>query len=359
MKQQRVKTVLEKMDKMGLSQMIVSDPIAIFYLTGRYVDPGERFNVLLLDSKDECRLFMNSLFRDQGDSELETFYHTDMDDATADISKFIRNSSLGVDKNLQAKFLLPIMNRNIAEKVIVSSSCVDEARAVKDMEEMALMRESSLINDAAMDQFRSLLTEGITEKELADEMPGIYRSLGAEGFSFDPIVAFGNRNTVLGHHVPDETPLREGDVVLIDAGCKKDGYCSDMTRVFFYKHEPTGEILKAYETARRATEAAEDICAPGVLFCDIDKAARDVVTEGGYGRNFTHRTGHFIGLEDHDFGDVSANNRTPALVGNCFSIEPGVTIAGEISLYVEDIVMITEDGREVLNKFSHDIDVVG
>ncbi|MBE6038085.1 MAG: aminopeptidase P family protein [Anaerofustis stercorihominis] len=358
MKEQRIQTVLEKMDKMGLSQMIVSDPIAIFYLTGHYVDPGERFNVLMLDAKDGCKLFMNSLFKDQGDHCIETFYHTDMDEPTDDISKFIKTSPLGVDKNLQAKFLLPIIKKGIAPDIVVSSTCVDEARAVKDMEERALMREASLVNDAAMAKFRSLLKEGITEKELADEMLGIYRSLGAQDFSFDPIVAFGKRNTVLGHHVPDDTPLREGDVVLLDVGCKKDWYCADMTRVFFYKHEPQGEIRKAYETARRATEAAEDICAPGVLFCDIDKAARDVVTEGGYGKNFTHRTGHFIGLEDHDFGDVSANNKTPAVPGNCFSIEPGVTIAGEISLYVEDIVMITEDGREVLNKFSHDIDVV-
>ena len=203
-----------------------------------------------------------------------------------------------MDKILEAKFLLPMLKMGIAEDYINGSVAVDHTRAVKDAQEIALMKKSSKINDQAMALFKKLPHEGCTEKELADQTLAIYQSLGAEAFSFEPIVAFG-KNAADPHHMPDNTVLKEGDAVLFDAGCRYQNYCSDMTRTFFYKKEPDEIQKKIYNLVRRANEAAEEYVRPGVRLCDIDAKARDIITAGGYGADFTHRLGHFIGIQDH------------------------------------------------------------
>ena len=121
-----------------------------------------------------------------------------------------------------------------------------------------------------------------------------------------------------------------GDTVLFDVGCRKDGYCADMTRTFFYKKVPSEKHRAIYETVRRANAAAEAILKPGVPLCEVDKAARQIIEDAGYGPNFTHRLGHFIGLEVHEYGDVSSANTKVAEVGNIFSIEPGIYVEGEV-----------------------------
>ena len=140
--------------------------------------------------------------------------------------------------------------------------------------------------------------------------------------------------------------------------CKKDGYCSDMTRAFFFRKVADPKHKEIYDTVCKAVAAAEAICKPGVPLWQIDKAARDVITEAGYGEYFQRRTGHFIGLEVHDYGDVSSANQNLTQPGNVFSIEPGITIPGEFGVYVEDLVMITEDGCEILNHYTHDLQII-
>ena len=188
-------------------------------------------------------------------------------------------------------------------------------------------------------------------------MQDIYTSLGADGHSFSPLVGFGP-NCAKGHHEPDDTVLKEGDTVLFDVGCKKDDYCADMTRTFFYKKVPCEKHREIYNLVRRANEAAEAMLKPGVRLCDVDRAARQVIEDAGYGPNFTHRLGHFIGLEVHDFGDVSSANQAVAEVGNIFSIEPGIYVDGEVGVRIEDLVLITEDGCEILNSYSKELDIV-
>lgn len=358
MKTNRVNKVLSNMQAMGLEQILITDPVSVFYLTGSLTDPGERFYALNIDKNGECRLFANNLFSIPEIEGLEVVYHSDAVSFMPQLEKYIdKTKALGVDKNLNAKFLIPMMESSFAESFKLASTCVDSARAAKDEEERELMRAASRINDAAMARFRGLIKAGITERELASQIEGIYKELGADGCSFEPIVGFG-ANTIDGHHVPDNTVLKEGDAVLLDVGCKKDMYCADMTRVFFYKREPDDEVKKIYALAKEATETAESVCAPGAVFADIDRAARSIIENAGYGHTFVHRAGHFIGLEVHDFGDVSALNHTQAVPGNIFSIEPSIFAAGKAKVYIEDLVLITEDGREILNKFSHDLDVV-
>ena len=159
------------------------------------------------------------------------------------------------------------------------------------------------------------------------------------------------------HHSPDDTPLGPRDVVLFDVGCVQDGYCSDMTRTFFFR-DVTDEERRVYETVRQANEAAAALVRPGVLFCDVDKAARDVIEQAGYGKYFTHRLGHQIGMCDHEPGDVGPVHREPMEAGVCHSIEPGIYLPGKFGVRIEDLCIVQENGGEIINHYSHELDVI-
>ena len=214
------------------------------------------------------------------------------------------------------------------------------------------MRASSAANDAVMADAIKLVHEGVTEREIADQMLGLYRNHGCEGFSFPPIVSFG-ANAGDPHHEPDDTVLKRGDVVLFDIGGRRRNYCSDMTRTFFWG-EPDEETARIYDIVRRANEAAEALIAPGVRMCDLDRAARDVIEDAGYGKYFTHRLGHSIGLQDHEPGDVSLVNEQVVEPGMTFSIEPGIYLPGRTGVRIEDLALVTESGVEILNAYPHD-----
>lgn len=358
MNSNRLKKVLESMEKRHLQQAVFCDPASIFYLTGRWIEPEERLYALYLDQKGNHKILINQLFTVPEDLGVEKVRFFDTDDSIALLSKCIQSGiPLGVDKNMPARFLLPLMSMCGASAFENVSSCMDEARACKDEQEIEWMRKVSSINDQAMAEFKTLLKEGITEKQVAGQLLEIYRSFGADDFSFHPLVGFG-ANAAIGHHEPDNTPLRTGDCVLFDVGCKKDYYCADMTRTFFFQEIRKEEYRKVYETVRAANEAAEAAIRPGVPLKNVDQTARDLITEAGYGPNFTHRLGHFIGLEVHEPGDVSMQSDRIATPGNTFSIEPGIYIEGEVGIRIEDLVLVTENGCEILNTFSKELEII-
>lgn len=358
MKEERVKRVLQELAQMKLSQMLLVDPMSIYYLTGVYVAPFERFYGLYLRADGKHVFFLNKLFVVPEDVGIEKVWYSDTDAVTDMVATYLDTESpLGVDKDLRAEFLLPLMQKMTSGAVINASLAVDLTRGVKDLEEQEKMRASSAINDAAMKRFRGLIQEGVTEKEVAEQMLSIYRELGADGFSFEPLVAFG-ANAADPHHAPDDTMIKPGDAVLFDVGCIKDGYCSDMTRTFYFQ-----EVKKAhqmiYDIVRKANEKAIAKVRPDVPLCELDKTARDVITEAGYGPYFTHRLGHFIGLSEHEYGDVSSTNTRKAKAGMIFSIEPGIYLAGDTGVRIEDLVLVTEDGCEVLNHASKEFELLG
>ena len=340
----RVRTALESC---GLTQMIVCDPKSVWYLTGVAVEPYERLLALYLPVAGEPTLFLNKLFN-VPNPPCQAIWHTDTDAPVEQIAVVVdAGKPLGIDKEWPARFLIPLMEAHPAMPVKLASDCVDNCRACKDEAEQELMRVSSAANDAVMADAIKLVYEGVTEREIADQMLGLYRKHGCEGFSFPPIVSFG-ANAGDPHHEPDDTVLMRGDVVLFDIGGRRCNYCSDMTRTFFWG-EPDEETARIYDIVRRANEAAEALIKPGVKLCDLDAAARDLITEAGYGEYFNHRLGHFIGQTEHEQGDVSGTTDLIAKPGMIFSIEPGVYLPGEFGVRVEDLVLVTEDGCEILN----------
>ena len=358
MLQERVARVMANLRERRLAQALVSDPRSIQYLTGAYVEPGERFLGLVLREGQEPVLFLNRLFAAPEGLPCEVVPFDDTDDPLALVAaRLDAQAALGCDKNLAARFLVPLMERGAAASFTLASAAVDDARAIKDAAEQELMRAASATNDAAMARFRALVHEGVTEIEVAEQLEGIYRALGAQGHSFAPIVSFG-ANAADPHHEPDGTALRAGDVVLFDVGCRQDEYCSDMTRTFVFG-EPSEQVREVHDLVHRANEAGRAAVRPGARFYDIDRAARAVIEEAGYGAYFTHRLGHQIGLDVHEPGDVSATHDAPVQPGMCFSIEPGVYLPGEFGVRIEDLVIVTEDGCEVLNAYPRELAVIG
>lgn len=359
MHDRRMDQVRENMKALGLSAMIVSETAALWYLTGESIHPGERLTVLVLQAKGPAFWIRNRLFplksgtgwtmaEAKAAGYIADISFEDGDDGMALLAKQLPEGKVGVDKVWPSSFLLDLMSRRKDLKFVNGSPAVDDARAVKDEREICFMRLASNINDRAMKKISQWITPGVTEKECAEKLLTIYKEEGAEGFSFPPIVSFGAHGAD-PHHMPDETPLKRRETVLFDIGCKKDNYCSDMTRTFFYGR-PDAEWMKIHDLVREAGELAESMVRPGVKLSDLDKAARDHISKGGYGPCFTHRLGHFIGIREHEAGEVSLTSEIIAKPGMIFSIEPGVYLPGKFGIRIEDLVLVTEKGCEILNK---------
>lgn len=357
MYQQRMERVLKAMAQRGLAQFLICDPKSIWYLTGYSVEPYERLFVLCLRAGGQHTLFLNRLFP-VPETDLETVWFSDTDDPIQCIADRVDGrAAIGIDKEWPARFLLPLLEKCPGLRPVLASDCVDGCRSRKDAAEQTLMRRASAINDAVIEKAAAYVKAGMTERQVADFIEAEYRAAGCSGTAFPTIVSFG-ANAADPHHEPDDTVLQPGDCVLFDMGCVKDRYCSDMTRTYFCG-APTPEQAAVHDLVRRANEAAEALIRPGVPLCALDAAARDLIAAAGYGEYFNHRLGHFIGQVDHEQGDVSAANTVLAEPGMIFSIEPGVYLPGRFGVRVEDLVLVTESGCEVLNRADKHWRVVG
>lgn len=349
--------VRKKMEENSINQLLISDKISLFYLTGKMIDSMERMCALYVDVNGTTEFVVSKIYPQNEDFGCNVHYFDDVDDPVELLSKLMRKSkTVGVDKNWPAKFLLPFMQTGVGENYVNASFIVDGLRQIKTEEEQTLMQKASEANDKAMEAIIPYLTEGRTEEELGEILLKIYRSLGASDFSFEPIIAFGD-NGADPHHVNNKTVGKKGDCVIIDIGCVLNGYCSDMTRTVFLG-EVNEEARKIYEIVKEANLRGIAAVHPGARFCDIDKAARDYITECGYGEYFTHRLGHSIGIETHEWGDVSSANTAEVQPGMIFSIEPGIYKPGAAGVRIEDLVLVTENGCKVLNSYPKDLKVI-
>ena len=355
----RLEKVLKEMQKRQLTHLIISDPSSIDYLINYKNNPGERMYLLLLSSDGHHKLFMNNLFYLDHEIDIEQVWYSDTDNYLQLLAdEFDGACSIGIDKNFPARFLMPLMDLVDECHFELGSECVDRVRMVKDEKEQQLMIEASKINDLVVDEVINICAKGnLTEKGVSDQLAGIYQKHGCTGNSFEPIVAYG-KNGADNHHSGDDSTLKPGDSIVIDIGGLYKGYCSDMTRTFYCK-SVDDEQANIHDIVRTAVEKAEAAIKPGARFCDIDAQARDYIDEKGYSEYWKIRLGHFIGQEDHEYGDVSPINKNVAEPGMIFSIEPGIYIEGKYGVRVEDLVLVTEDGHEVLNKVEKKYRIVG
>lgn len=354
----KLNRILEAMEEKSVPQMIIADPLTIFWLTGKMIVPGERLLALYLNVNGNHKLVINELFPQEKDLGVDLVWYNDIQDGVEILSQYVeKDKTIGIDKIWPAKFLLRLQELEAGSRFVNGSMIVDYIRMIKDEKEQELMRESSRLNDAAVEKLIPWVGKGLTERELSAKIREIYKELGCEGVSFEPITAYA-KGAADPHHVTDDSRGKRGDCVILDIGAFKNNYASDLTRTVFIG-EVSDRAKEIYDIVAEANRRGIEAARPGNRMCDVDAACRDYITEKGFGPYFTHRTGHSIGLEDHEFGDVSSVNEDIIKPGQCFSVEPGIYLPDEgIGVRIEDIVLITEDGCEVLNHFPKDLIIV-
>lgn len=358
MRTDRIEKIINSMRQHNMDQMVISDPSTIFYLTGKFVASGARLFALCLDTQGACTFFINSLQTDYAPlaEGAEIVWYTDSDDSIQILAKKIRTGgTVGIDKNWPSSFLLRLMAAADA-KYVLNSGIIDYIRMVKDDGEIQLMRETQAVNEKVISEMFQYVSPELTEQKHHRMLHEMYCAHGADGYNIIGVVAYG-KSCGYAHHKPDGTTPVAGDCIMIDAGARLNGYRSDMTRTVFYK-SVSDEMRNIYEVVKEAQLTAMDAIKPGMRFCDIDKIGRDIITKYGYGEYFTHRIGHNIGIDGHEFPDVGGANTMEILPNMTFSVEPGIYIPNLGGVRIEDLVAVTENGYECLNKMSKELQII-
>jgi len=233
-------------------------------------------------------------------------------------------------------------------ELVAAQSVFSSLRAIKQPEELEAMVRAQRIAETALEETLNIIKPGVTEKDIAAEL--IYRMLknGADGVSFDPIVVAGTHSS-MPHGVPSDTPVKDGDFITMDFGCKKDGYCSDMTRTVAVG-SCTDEMKKVYYTVLEAQLAGIAKAAQGVPGCEVHNAAAKVIADAGYGAYFGHGFGHGLGLEVHECNGAGRADETPLSSFNVISAEPGIYLPGRFGVRIEDVIVIHENGCENITR---------
>lgn len=235
---------------------------------------------------------------------------------------------------------------------------VGPLRMCKSKEEIETIRAAGQLAEGVLADLIEDLTPGITERELAARFEYEFKARGASGASFDTIAAFGPKSS-LPHAQPGDKPLERGDIVLLDFGCKVDGYCSDLTRTFAFGTIPGAWFEEIYRLTLTAQRRALEAVGPGKPCREVDAVARDIIAQGGHGKHFGHGLGHGVGIEIHEAPRLNPESHAVLAPGMVVTVEPGIYLPGQGGVRIEDLVVVTEDGCENLSKAPKELRILG
>ncbi|MEO8252613.1 MAG: Xaa-Pro peptidase family protein [Chloroflexota bacterium] len=262
---------------------------------------------------------------------------------------------IGLQDQMWSRFVLRLRALLDPAELVDASPAIGAVRRIKKPEELDRLRAAAESADEAMRRITSERLSGRSEAEVSRHIFELLLAAGHGGAEF-AIVGSGP-NSASPHHEAGERVIEAGDAIVLDIGGTRAGYCSDTTRTAFVG-EPPADFAALYEVLRLAQAAACAAVAPGVPARDVDRAARRIIEEAGYGEAFFHRTGHGIGMETHEEPYIVESNEEPLVAGNAFSVEPGIYIPDQWGARIEDIVVCTETGGERLNTNSTEIFIV-
>jgi Xaa-Pro aminopeptidase len=353
----RLKTLQQTIQKNGCDGLLIQDPTNLFYMTGLELSAGK----LIVHSKGANLLVDGRYFESCKNnapfpvrlSDPPTFESILSSQEFSPIKKLGFDSENTTYKSYEQ--LQKIIN-NISKtgrdlELVALDAPLKLQRSIKDENEVQALREAADLGTKGFDFLNSILKEGITEIECAQELEIFWKKNGSKGVAFDPIIAFG-QNSSMPHYRAGKEKLTKGQVVLIDIGVNLEHYHSDMTRVVFFG-KPDSRLLEIQAIVQKAQQAALDLCKPGTTLGQLDQAARNIIAEHGYAEKFTHSLGHGIGLDVHEYPTIKNAPPfadIPLVKGMAITIEPGIYLPGIGGIRIEDTVVITENGHENLSR---------
>lgn len=335
------------LERAGIDALLITDPYNMRYISGFRGGEG-----ILYISRNQHVLITDSRYTEAAANESQfTVAEEKSGNKRADILKSCIErdgaKSLGYEDCSMLCSEFAKLNKELPiEKWIPMEQSVNDLRQIKTPEELEYLRKAESIGDAAFTTILDFLKPGITELEVAARLEYEMKLNGAEGFSFDAIIASGVHSS-MPHAMPDEKKLENGDFVTMDFGCLYKGYCSDMTRtvVLGKANDKQKEI---YDVVLRSQEAALEIIRAGLKGCEVDKVSRDIIAEAGYGDYFGHGLGHSVGLFIHEEPRLSPADQTVLRANMIETIEPGIYVPGFGGVRIEDMVIVTENGCDNL-----------
>jgi Xaa-Pro aminopeptidase len=345
----------------GFDALVVSPSPDLAYLTGYDPMPLERPILLVLRPDRDPAMLVPELER-PGAAEAPAGRSIELVGWIDGVDPFEVAAGLlpsegriAVGDRAWASHLLGLQAAVPAARFAAASPVIGRLRATKDPDELAALRRAARAADETFRQICRRPFLGRREEEVAADLAELLVANGHARADFT-IVASGP-NAASPHHEPGGRSILPKDVVVMDFGGELGGYFSDTTRTVVVGEPPSG-FERVYETVRDAQAAGVEAVAPGVLAQDVDRAARAVVGRAGFGERFIHRTGHGIGLEVHEPPWIVEGDGTPLASGMTFSVEPGIYLDGEFGVRIEDIVAVTTDGVERLNRSTRELQVV-
>ena len=355
----RLARLRQRMDREGVEALWIGSPANRRYLSG-----FTGSSAWLLITADRAELWTDFRYLEQAAAEAPGFeivrHELQLYEHLGRRLRELGVSRLGFERDHVRYGEWQRLRAAVPEEIelVPVAGWVEELRRVKDAREIEIIRRAARLADEALLEVLAGLRPGITERELALELEFAMRRRGADGVAFDLIVASGPR-AALPHGSPTERVIGAGEFVTLDYGALVDGYASDCTRTVVAgragdRHREIYQIV--LEAQRRALEAIR----PGVTGAEVDRAARRVIEEAGYGAHFGHATGHGVGLEVHEGPRLSATGQEDVLApGMVVTVEPGIYLPGWGGVRIEDLVLVTESGGEILTRVTKELLEVG
>lgn len=330
------------------------------WLLGYEAMASERLTMAVVPQEGDVRLVVPQLEAprvDTGDGLFEVVAWSETQDPLALVAGFAGDArSAAIGDHTWARFVIGLQAHAPKLRMQPASRVLAPLRVRKDAAEVALLRETAEAADTVSRALAGERFSGRTEADLARSVGEATVAAGCSRAAFT-IVASGP-NAASPHHEPGDREMRRGDTVVVDFGGTVGGYHSDTTRTFVVG-DPTPEVAAAFEVLAQAQRTGREAALVGAAAGAIDRKTRAVIDDGGYGEHFIHRTGHGIGLEVHEDPYLVEGNDTPIQAGMAFSIEPGIYMPGKWGMRIEDIVVASETGPQVLNNTTRSLVVVG
>jgi len=350
--ERRTRRAQSRLDAVGADALALTPGQDCYYLTGVDGEQSDRLQLLLVPAEGDPTVVAPTL---EAESVREATWVGDVrtwDDDEGPwpvldpLLETLSPSRVLLADQMWAQFSLAFHDHLPDASFGLASEALSPLRQRKDGRELDALRAAGEAADATMRDVRALGADavGMTEAELADFVEERLEAHGGTGVAFETIVGAGP-NGADPHHVSGEREIRAGDPVVLDFGTRVDAYPSDQTRTVVFDGEPSAEFQRVHDVVREAQSRAVAAVAPGATAGAVDRAAREVIEEAGYGERFVHRTGHGVGLDVHEAPDVVAGSETELEPGMVFSVEPGVYLPGEFGVRIEDLVVVSDSEK--------------